>query len=100
MTIAARDFARGDEVIEQSGDFRSWHIASFRCAAEFGRYRGIADMAGLAAGLTRPRMTQMRPGRMEGGGARRCRAGLETSNAFSAAYGSGTVPVHLGFRLN
>jgi hypothetical protein len=25
MTIAARDFARGDEVIEQSGDFRSWH---------------------------------------------------------------------------
>jgi hypothetical protein len=20
-----------------------WHIASFRCAAEFGRYRGIAD---------------------------------------------------------
>jgi len=25
------------------GDFRYWHIASFRCAAEFGRYRGIAD---------------------------------------------------------
>jgi glutathione S-transferase len=23
---------------------RSWHIASFRCAAEFGRYRGIADI--------------------------------------------------------
>jgi hypothetical protein len=22
-----------------------WHIASFRSAAEFGRYRGIADMA-------------------------------------------------------
>ena len=22
---------------------RLWHIASFRCAAEFGRYRGIAD---------------------------------------------------------
>jgi hypothetical protein len=21
-----------------------WHIASFRCAAEFGRYRGIADI--------------------------------------------------------
>jgi len=21
----------------------TWHIASFRCAAEFGRYRGIAD---------------------------------------------------------
>jgi hypothetical protein len=27
MTIAARDFARGDEVIEQSGDFRSWHFS-------------------------------------------------------------------------
>jgi hypothetical protein len=25
------------------GDFRLWHIASFRCVAEFGRYRGIAD---------------------------------------------------------
>jgi len=24
-------------------NFRLWHIASFRCAAEFGRYRGIAD---------------------------------------------------------
>ena len=22
---------------------RCWHIASFRCAAEFGRYRSIAD---------------------------------------------------------
>ena len=21
-----------------------WHIASFRCAAEFGRYRGITDI--------------------------------------------------------
>jgi hypothetical protein len=21
-----------------------WHIASFRCDAEFGRYRGIADI--------------------------------------------------------
>jgi hypothetical protein len=25
MTIAAQVLARGDEVIEQSGDFRSWH---------------------------------------------------------------------------
>jgi hypothetical protein len=24
-------------------DFVRWPIASFRCAAEFGRYRGIAD---------------------------------------------------------
>ena len=25
-------------------DLRLWHIASFRGAAEFGRYRGIADI--------------------------------------------------------
>jgi hypothetical protein len=25
-------------------DFRYWHIASIRCAAEFGRSRGIADI--------------------------------------------------------
>jgi len=25
-------------------DVRLWHIATFRCAAEFGRYRGIADI--------------------------------------------------------
>jgi hypothetical protein len=25
-------------------DFVQWHIASFRCDAEFGRYRGIADI--------------------------------------------------------
>ena len=31
-----------------------WHIASFRCAAEFGRYRGIADMAGITAGWLDP----------------------------------------------
>jgi hypothetical protein len=24
--------------------FAYWHIASFRCAAEFGCYRGIADI--------------------------------------------------------
>ena len=38
--------------------FRSWHIASFRCAAEFGRYRGIADMAGVATGSSPSRMTR------------------------------------------
>jgi hypothetical protein len=27
-----------------SCDFRYWHIPSFRCDAEFGRYRGIADI--------------------------------------------------------
>ena len=37
-----------------------WHIGSFRCVAEFDRYRGIADMAGLAGGPTRSRMTQSR----------------------------------------
>src|SRR5216684_3325657 len=28
----------------ERSDFVLWHIASFRCAAEFGRYRGIADI--------------------------------------------------------
>ena len=26
------------------GDVRLWHIASFRCAAELGRYAGTADV--------------------------------------------------------
>jgi hypothetical protein len=39
----------------ERSDFVRWHIASFRCDAEFGRYRGKADMAGLAAGSTRSR---------------------------------------------
>jgi hypothetical protein len=30
--------------VGKSGQIRKWHIASFRCAAEFGRYRGIADI--------------------------------------------------------
>ena len=30
--------------------FRYWHIASFRCAAEFGRYRGIAELASRLRG--------------------------------------------------
>jgi hypothetical protein len=25
-------------------EFRFWHIASFRCEAEFVRYRGVADI--------------------------------------------------------
>ena len=28
--------------------FRSWHIASFRCDAEFGRYRSMADIGQAA----------------------------------------------------
>jgi hypothetical protein len=39
------------------------HIASFRRDGEFGRYRGIADMAGLAGGPTPSRMTLFRPRR-------------------------------------
>jgi hypothetical protein len=39
---------RADAVIEGSGDFRYWHIASFRCAAEFGCYRGITDIGQAA----------------------------------------------------
>jgi hypothetical protein len=35
-------------------------ITSFSYDAEFGRYRGTADMAGLAAGPTRSRLTQLR----------------------------------------
>jgi hypothetical protein len=40
MTIAARDFARGDEVIEQSGDFRSWHLSDLQRRPLYGRYQG------------------------------------------------------------
>jgi hypothetical protein len=28
----------------QTGAVHTWHIASFRCSAVFGRYRGIADI--------------------------------------------------------
>jgi hypothetical protein len=35
-------------------------IATFPCAANSGRHRGIADMAGLVAGSTRSRMTHFR----------------------------------------
>jgi hypothetical protein len=28
----------------RADDVAFWHIASFRCDAEFGRYRGIADL--------------------------------------------------------
>jgi hypothetical protein len=34
-----------------------WHIASLQCNAEFGRYQGIAHIAGLAARSNRSRMT-------------------------------------------
>ena len=44
--------------MEARNPSRIWHIASFRCDAEFDRYRGIADMAGPTTGSTRQRMTQ------------------------------------------
>jgi hypothetical protein len=40
-------------------NFRIWHIASFRCAAEFGRYRGMAD-SGKPSALGRKRWIQDR----------------------------------------
>jgi hypothetical protein len=36
-------FHRSDPSPPTATHFRSWLIASFRCAAESGRYRGIAD---------------------------------------------------------
>jgi hypothetical protein len=47
----------GPRVAESACTGCFWHIASLQCDAEFGRYRGTADMAGLAAGSTRSRMT-------------------------------------------
>jgi hypothetical protein len=42
--------------------FRNWPIASFRCGPEFDRYRGIADMAGLAGDPIPSRMVESRCG--------------------------------------
>jgi len=36
MIIAAREFARSDEMIEQSGDFGSWHGTD-----QLGRYGDV-----------------------------------------------------------
>jgi hypothetical protein len=38
-------YDRAFERLGSVSDVRSWPIASFRCASEFGRYRGIADSA-------------------------------------------------------
>jgi hypothetical protein len=38
------DILRLDRCFVSGREVRSWHIASFRCPAEFGRYRGIADI--------------------------------------------------------
>jgi hypothetical protein len=45
----------------ERSDFVLWPIASFRCGAEFDRYRGIADMAGLAGDPIPSRMTLAGP---------------------------------------
>ena len=37
-------FSLGHFTSVQSAFVRNWHIASFRCDAEFGRYRGKADI--------------------------------------------------------
>lgn len=34
-------------------DFRMWHVASYRYAAEFGRFRAIADLASGPPGENR-----------------------------------------------
>jgi hypothetical protein len=39
-----RPSLRREDFSCQPGAVHTWHIASFRCAAEFGRYRGIADI--------------------------------------------------------
>jgi hypothetical protein len=81
---------RDDSAIAGKWNGTSRHFAALRNFVAIG---GIADMAGLAAGSTRSRMTQLRPGRMEGGwcSALPGRAGI--SNAFSAAYSNRDRPV-------
>ena len=57
-TWAFADFAdRGVPRVQAIDECLVVAHRSFRCGAEFDRYRGIADMAGLAAGSTRSRMT-------------------------------------------
>src|SRR5258708_853364 len=43
-TVLPRGFCIDDRARLSAAGFRFWHIASFRCGAEFGRYRGIADI--------------------------------------------------------
>jgi hypothetical protein len=39
-----RLFPQISAALRMKGDFLVWHIATFRCAAEFGRYRSMADI--------------------------------------------------------
>jgi hypothetical protein len=81
---------RDDSAIAGKWNGTSRHFAALRNFVAIG---GIADMAGLAAGSTRSRMTQLRPGRMEGGGCSALPGRAGISNAFSAAYSNRDRPV-------
>ena len=49
-TAAASTASLGsDAVVIDRPHVAFWHVASFRCAAEFGRDRGIADIEQAAA---------------------------------------------------
>jgi hypothetical protein len=49
LAVAAETAQKNYRVAPISGlaDFRYWHIASFRCAQQFGRFRGEADIEPL-----------------------------------------------------
>jgi len=54
-----------NDVIEQRCNLlrcigRDWHIASFRCAAKFGRFRSKADNVQEQREITLSRLTQLR----------------------------------------
>src|ERR1700674_1345170 len=53
--LVGQSFAKHTYAVNSPSGSKSWPmpIASFRSGAEFGRDRGTADMAGLAAGSTR-----------------------------------------------
>ena len=46
--------------LQGGADVNLWPVASFSSDAEFGRYRGIADMAELVADFTQSRVTNLR----------------------------------------
>jgi hypothetical protein len=58
-TWLLRPLLQSEDSSCQPGAVHTWPIATFRFTAEFDRYRGIADMAGLAGGLTPSRMTRI-----------------------------------------
>jgi hypothetical protein len=56
--VARNDLHRYMERALLRGHVWMWHIASFRCDAQFSRYRGIADIARIGVRATRSLMTQ------------------------------------------